>query len=279
MKKECAWSDAEVAALIAAYADLTRPVALKALAEKLGRGKANVCRKARALGLTNHRRPKVEQRKTTKKYATLAEAHAAVGAATKARIAAKGHPRGAAGIKHSPEALRAISEKSRQSWADPNSGHHSDSRKQSASDRMIERVANGEMRSGHTRCRGGKREDIGDTYFRSAWEANYARYLNLLKTNGEILDWAYEPKTFTFDHIKRGTRAYTPDFRVDLVGGGHVWHEVKGWMDAKSKTRLARFARCYPAEKLIVVDSKWFRSANKTLGALIPNWEKGTVHA
>lgn len=133
------------------------------------------------------------------------------------------------------------------------------------------------MRAGYSRSRGGKRDDLGGIYFRSAWEANYARYLNYLKGRGEIAGWQFEPKTFTFDAIKRGTRAYTPDFLVHLTGGGHEWHEVKGWMDAKSKTRIARFARYYPSEKLVVVDAAWFRSANKTLSAIVPGWERGTV--
>lgn len=272
------WTDREIGRLVAVYVDPSRPVDLDGLAKDLGRDKANVCRKARSLGLTNQRRAKVEQRKPTRKHATPEEARAAIGAATKARIAAKGHPRGALGLTHTPEAKAAIGARSRASWRDPKAGHHSPERKQAASDRMVERIVSGEMRAGHTRCRGGKRADLGDTYFRSAWEANYARYLNMLIRQGEIAGWEYEPKTFTFDHIKRGTRAYTPDFRVDMIGGGHVWHEVKGWMDAKSKTRLARFARCYPDEKLVVVDGKWFRSANKTLPGLIPEWERGTVH-
>ena len=35
--------------------------------------------------------------------------------------------------------------------------------------------------------------EIGDKrcYFKSAWEANYARYLQWLKENGRIIDWEY----------------------------------------------------------------------------------------
>jgi len=277
--KRRAWDEAELAELRAAYVNAEGPVDLAGLAERLGRDKANVCRKARALGLTNQSRAKVEQRKPTRKHSTEAEARAAIGEATRARIAAQGHPRGAAGMRHSPEALAEISRKSRASWRDPTSGHHSEGRRQKASDRLVERIVAGEMRQGYTRSRGGRRDDLGGIYFRSAWEANYARYLNLLMAKGEILGWAFEPKTFTFERIKRGTRAYTPDFRIDLAGGGHEWHEVKGWMDAKSKTRLARMARYFPDERVVVVDAKWFKAANKTLAGLIPGWERGTVHA
>ena len=78
------------------------------------------------------------------------------------------------------------------------------------------------------RCRAGRRPDLGHVYFRSAWEANYARYLNFLRKQGQIIDWRYEAATFPFTAIKRGCRSYTPDFEV-LVSDGRVeYHEVKG---------------------------------------------------
>ncbi len=58
----------------------------------------------------------------------------------------------------------------------------------------------------------GRAPDLGDTYFRSRWERNWARYLNFLVQHGEITGWEYEPKTFWFHKIKRGTRSYKPDF-------------------------------------------------------------------
>src|SRR3972149_9721027 len=39
----------------------------------------------------------------------------------------------------------------------------------------------------------GRRADLG-MFFRSAWEANVARYLNFLKTHGSVKGWEYEPK-------------------------------------------------------------------------------------
>lgn len=38
----------------------------------------------------------------------------------------------------------------------------------------------------------GFREDLGFSV-RSRWEANFARYLKLLKEQGEILGWGYDP--------------------------------------------------------------------------------------
>jgi|SRR6185295_2360069 len=113
-------------------------------------------------------------------------------------------------------------------------------------------------------------------FFRSCWEANYARYLEFLKQHKKILDWEHEPKTFWFDGIKRGCVSYKPDFQVFDLDGTWVWHEVKGYYDAKSITKHKRFAKYFPDEKLIVIDKKWFSRNNKQLSGLIPGWEKGS---
>lgn len=116
---------------------------------------------------------------------------------------------------------------------------------------------------------------IGDkrAYFRSAWEANFARYLEWLRQTGQIQNWEHEPQTFWFDKIKRGTRSYLPDFRVIELGGNHTYYEVKGWMDPKSKTKLKRMALYHPEIKLILIDAKSYRGMAATMGGLIPGWE------
>ena len=121
-------------------------------------------------------------------------------------------------------------------------------------------------------CKSGKREDLG-LYVRSSWEANYARYLNFLKDKKQIVDWEYEPKTFWFDNIKRGCVSYLPDFKVYNNSGGHEWHEVKGYMDQRSKTKLRRMARYYPNEKLILIAKTEYMDIKNKLSRLIPNWE------
>lgn len=101
---------------------------------------------------------------------------------------------------------------------------------------------------------------IGDKhcYFKSKWEVRYAWHLHFLKNQKEIVDWQYEPETFWFENIKRGVRSYKPDFMVLLPQDQRYWVEVKGHMDQRSKTKLARFKRFYPKEKLTVIDSEWF---------------------
>jgi len=90
----------------------------------------------------------------------------------------------------------------------------------------------------------GKREDLG-IYVRSKVEANIARYLSFLG-----LEWEYEPETFEFEQIKRGSRFYTPDFKAWPPDHpeDYRWIEAKGRLDQPSRTKLKRFRRYYPEE-------------------------------
>jgi hypothetical protein len=115
---------------------------------------------------------------------------------------------------------------------------------------------------------GGKRK-----FFRSRWEANYARYLQFQKENGLISDWTHECDTFWFEGIKRGCVTYLPDFKVELKNGNIEYHEVKGWMDAASKTKIKRMKKYHPDVVLKVFDSKWYRANQKKLSCLIKGWE------
>jgi len=121
--------------------------------------------------------------------------------------------------------------------------------------------------------RGGKRQDLDGRYFRSGWEANYARYLNWLVSKGQIARWEFEPDTFEFTTIKRGSKFYTPDFKVFDHAGNFEYHEVKGWMDPASKTKLARMSRFYPAVKVVLIDSKVYRSIERSVKSLVGGWE------
>ncbi len=102
-----------------------------------------------------------------------------------------------------------------------------------------------------------------DFYFKSKWEYLYALHLEFLKSKKLIQEWDYEPETFWFLEIKRGVRSYMPDFRVLELSGQRYWVEVKGFMDSKSKTKLARFKRFYPNERMVVVEKDWFEKRKK----------------
>lgn len=126
-------------------------------------------------------------------------------------------------------------------------------------------------KNAYSRTKSGKREDLGGLFVRSAWEANYARYLNWLISVNQIQSWEYEKDTFEFP-IKRGSKFYTPDFKVFNLDGTFEYHEVKGWMDAKSKTKLSRMKRYYTDIKLVLIDEKPYREIASKVGRMIPHW-------
>lgn len=139
---------------------------------------------------------------------------------------------------------------------------------------MMEKYGRGnntKLHNSYSCVRSGTREDLG-MYFRSGWEANYARYLNFLISQGQIQSWKYESKCFRFEGIKRGVLSYTPDFEVTLSDGSIEWHEVKGRMDDKSKVRIKRFAQFYPDEKFVLIDADQYKAISE-FKRLIPNWE------
>lgn len=104
------------------------------------------------------------------------------------------------------------------------------------------------------------REDLG-CYFRSRWEANFARILNYIGVK-----WEYEPKKF---RLSDGTY-YTPDFHI-LPNG--VWFEIKGY--SKDKKWNRKFYKIIFEENLSIfaVGKPQYEELQKEYG-LIPGWER-----
>src|SRR3990167_4727338 len=184
----------------------------------------------------------------------------------------KPHPRGMLGKKHTEETLKIMAEKSKEMWKNPKCKLNSKEYRQLLSDRASRspQAFGGILLrgGGYSRGRIGK-YDIGNKknmFFRSSWEANYALYLDFLIKNKEIKSWEFEKDTFWFEKIKRGVRSYKPDFKVitnkDLI----EYHEVKGWMDAKSKTKLKRMTKYYPKIKMVLIDEDCYKDIKKKLG-------------
>lgn len=90
-------------------------------------------------------------------------------------------------------------------------------------------------------------------YFRSQLEKECAEFLENQKLHDDIIGWKYEPKLFYFNSISRGAKTYRPDFFVMRTVYDFFWVECKGWMDPKSATKLKRFKKYYPKEKLLLV--------------------------
>jgi hypothetical protein len=129
--------------------------------------------------------------------------------------------------------------------------------------------------SAHSKGKGGKRADLDNVYFRSRWEANWARYLNWLVAAGEVLRWEFEPDTFEFAGIRRGSRFYTPDFKVTNRNGSVEYHEIKGYMTDADRTKLRRMKKYHPAVKVIVVGPNEYKAVAKKMAGVLPNWERG----
>lgn len=99
-------------------------------------------------------------------------------------------------------------------------------------------------------------------YLKSSWELSYAKYLDSSLKDGKIIEWEYEPDTFWFEKIRRGVRSYTPDFKVTQLNGTLEYHEVKGYLDSKSKTKLNRMRIYHPDIKMILIDRAVMKSLN-----------------
>lgn len=275
-KKNDEWTPDDIEALRTAYAGIvaSEDIHLEEVARSMGRLKSNVCRKARSLGLTDNRRKQKRKRKDGRKYGDLAAFRAELPRIARERIEKNGHPRGMLGKRHSQEVKARIGKASAERW------HSMSKSEQEAYTTRAMKAAiakNGKVGtlSGRVNAtwKAGWREIGGKRhYFRSRWEANYARYLEWLKFRGDILDWQYEPETFWFEGIKRGVRSYLPDFRVHELNGDKPLHEVKGWMDARSKTTLKRMAKYHPQERIVLIREKEYRAISR-LAALIGEWE------
>lgn len=227
-------------------------VDLNKLEAELGKFRSNISRKARKLGLTSRHRKKSEQ--------VCRE----IGQRTKDWLKNNPHPRGAYKVGKEIRICPVcgmffeVFPASEQKYCSRECGQN-------------HRQAQGNQGYAKT----GKRIDLDNQYFRSSWEANYARYLNfIIKNDKSMLRWEYEPQTFEFKKIKKGTRFYTPDFKIYFASGAIEYHEVKGWDYPKGRTARKRFLKYFPNLKLVLIDGEWFKALKRQgVNKLIPNWE------
>jgi hypothetical protein len=179
------------------------------------------------------------------------------------------HPKGATGMKHTAETKKVLSEKTKQMWANMTEDQLDAYSKRASINghKQTMNRANASWKSGWREIGGYKK------YYRSRWEANYARYLEWMRTQDLIDGWLHEPETFWFEGIKRGCMSYLPDFKIKEKDGTESYHEVKGWMDDRSKTKIRRMAKYHPKVKLIVIDSKQYKILEIKCKTIIPEWE------
>ena len=290
------WTEEEVEWLIANYPEKGRCYC----AEYLGKSDASIRQKTSRLKLKQNRdseffkdwQSRAAESKVGKKRPDQAlvmkklhedgklictdQKRAKLSAIATERIQKNGHPRGLLGKTHTSQVKAASSKRFEAMWKDPASKCNSEEFKQRQSDLMQARQKdpNSGVRRGYSRGKQGKRKDLDDRYFRSSWEANYARYLNFLVKNGDLYKWDYEVDTFFFEAIKRGTRSYMPDFKIWEDKDCEPYYiEVKGWMDDKSKTKLSRMAKYFPQIKIVLVQKKEYMEIQRKMRGLIPSWE------
>ncbi len=270
------WSEEDIRILSEAYrtALTSEELNIRGMALDFSRSYNAVVTKAGKMGLTNLKRkgviaPRVKVRKTKNDE----ELRALQSANARERIARNGHPRGMAGKRHSDDTKAWLAVTSKR-WNSTRTEEQKAAVKLKALKTKVDRygtvapnISRGSWMAGWREI-GGKRN-----FYRSRWEANYARYLQWLKDRGDISDWQHEPETFWFEKIKRGVRSYLPDFRVWENDGTTKLHEVKGWMDKRSKTCLNRMRIYHPKESVIVIRQKQYYEIYNKLGRLLPGWE------
>jgi hypothetical protein len=270
------WTEAEDDAIRAWYAQrASSKIELQKLADTLGRGRIAVCARAKKLGVTNHKRK--TGRKVRRKSTDADDLKRIQRDAARSRIAKYGHPQGALGMKHTDEVKAAQSARSKAMNAKRTPVEKIAIAAKAHKTKLDRYGTAGPAAFGanpYSRARRGVRPDIGEMFFRSRWEANYARYLNFLKSHGKIKAWRYEAVVFRFGKLYRGCTTYTPDFEVTMPDGRVVFHEVKGWMDNKSKTKLRRMKKYHPTIEVEIIGEARYRAIEKTASGLIPKWER-----
>ena len=188
----------------------------------------------------------------------------------KKTIKENGHPRGFLGGKHSKESRKKMSIASKKNWSDPYNYVNSDEYRQILSDRASKLQQKGIFKNRYSNSKKGTYNINGKKiFFRSLWEANYALYLDFLIKQGQILKWEFEPDTFWFEKIRRGVRSYKPDFKILNNDNTEEYHEVKGWMDSKSKTKLNRMRIYYPEVKILLIDKDIYNDLKIKLGSML----------
>ena len=77
--------------------------------------------------------------------------------------------------------------------------------------------------------------------FKSKLEWRWSQYLDFLLRADEIKSWDYELEVAEFEEHRHGVTRYLPDFKVVELDDSVTWHECKGFLDGKSRTKIKRF--------------------------------------
>ncbi len=267
------FTDEEKIAIVDFYTSHPDEMSLDELAEKIGRPKTSISRIAKKLCLTNQSRSltneQIEKMKASYEAYRNTEYYINIVKPKQKELLYSylihNHPKGMLGKHHTKETRERMSNTHREEW---------NKKSKEERDEFAQRVKEWQRNVGHvsnentySRCRRGKREDIGGIFFRSRWEANLARLFNKFE-----IEWLYENKRFQFPEEDDNVISYCPDFYLPNLD---IWVEVKGWMDDASVKRLERLKKYYPDEyeKLVIVDEKLYYELEKQYAHEIEKWE------
>jgi hypothetical protein len=177
------WTETQIKELQELYKSVqfSDELNLDFIAEKFGKLKSNICRKAKELKLTNQSRPKKSIKKTKKNMFSNNEDRTQYKRKITSKwIADNGHPKGMLGKKHSNESLKKISDASKKNWKGYSVEKIEEITIKTAKTKDIRGNRHSMNRSNASW--GAAWREIGGIrkYYRSKWEANYARYLEWL---------------------------------------------------------------------------------------------------
>lgn len=111
---------------------------------------------------------------------------------------------------------------------------------------------------------GGKREDLNE-YFRSMWEANFARLLNL-----KNIKYKYEQKIPIYDNNNNLLCTYVPDFYLPEL---NHYIEIKGKWENSAKKKIQLLKKYKPEIKLFIIDGTKYKNIEKLYINKISLWE------
>lgn len=110
----------------------------------------------------------------------------------------------------------------------------------------------------------GSRKDLNNQFFRSRWEANFARILNYWN-----IPWEYETTRFDL-----GECTYCPDFKIFDSKIGYYFVEVIGFFDDIHKKKIKLFLEKYPQEKLQLITKIEYSDLRNCFSNKIQGWEE-----
>lgn len=113
------------------------------------------------------------------------------------------------------------------------------------------------------RGKAGKREDLDNQYFRSTWEANYARILKYLN-----VEYQFEPEIIWLKKLDGSEISYRPDFKV-----GDLYIEIKGYWHEDAIEKMKMLKEQYPDIKLVIIELDKYNQLKKTYKSKVKVWE------